>query len=220
MADAAIGDQSTGLGLTRRSLLVGLGAGAGLLAARGLGTRAAAEEPGQTAALLRSFTASLTPHQRAQIFLPADHPSRQITNTISVIDRPHLGTLLAPEQLEQVRELASNGFQVIATPGTAVTLEALGIAVESVPKMDQGDRDVVQRIEAGEVDLVINTVGADAASVRDSAAIRRCALLNSVPYFTTVSGAISAVGAIRALRLESIGIRAIQDIHAPVEKSE
>jgi len=115
---------------------------------------------------------------------------------------------------EQIRALASNGFRVIATPGTADTLEALGIDVESVPKVGQGDNDVVQRIDSGTVDLVINTVGADAVSVRDSAEIRRSALLHSVPYFTTVAGAISGVGAIRALQMESIGVRALQDIHA------
>jgi carbamoyl-phosphate synthase large subunit len=50
--------------------------------------------------------------------------------------------------------------------------------------------------------------------VRDSASIRRSALLRSVPYFTTVAGARAAVGAIRALQSKSIGVRALQDIHA------
>jgi carbamoyl-phosphate synthase large subunit len=49
--------------------------------------------------------------------------------------------------------------------------------------------------------------------VRDSASIRRTALLRSIPYFTTAAGARAAVGAIRALRLESIGVRTLQEIH-------
>jgi carbamoyl-phosphate synthase large subunit len=49
--------------------------------------------------------------------------------------------------------------------------------------------------------------------VRDSASIRRSALLRAVPYFTTLAGARAAAGAIRALQLESIGVRALQDIH-------
>jgi len=61
---------------------------------------------------------------------------------------------------------------------------------------------------------VINTVGANPAAARDSAAIRRSALLRQVPYFTTLAGARAAAGAIRALRLESIGVRALQDVHA------
>jgi carbamoyl-phosphate synthase large subunit len=82
-----------------------------------------------------------------------------------------------------------------------------------VPKVGEGHPDTVERIEAGEVDLVINTVGSDPQSVRDSASIRRSALLRAVPYFTTLAGARAAAGAIRALQLESIGVRALQDIH-------
>ena len=49
--------------------------------------------------------------------------------------------------------------------------------------------------------------------MRDSASIRRAALLRNLPYYTTLAGARAAVGAIRALQLESIGVRALQDIH-------
>jgi len=114
---------------------------------------------------------------------------------------------------ESVRELAENGFSLLATPGTADSLRELGVVVESVPKVGQGEPDVVQRIEAGDVDLVINTVGSDPAAIRDSAAIRRTALLRAVPYFTTVAAARAGVGAIRALQLGSIGVRALQEIH-------
>ena len=72
---------------------------------------------------------------------------------------------------------------------------------------------MVECIESGEVDLVINTVGQDPVAVRDSAAIRRSALLRELPYFTTVAGARAAVGAIRGMRAGSIGVRALQDIH-------
>jgi len=61
---------------------------------------------------------------------------------------------------------------------------------------------------------VINTVGSDPLSVRDSAALRRAALVRGVPYFTTLAGARAGAGAIRALQLESIGVRTLQEIHA------
>jgi carbamoyl-phosphate synthase large subunit len=121
-------------------------------------------------------------------------------------DRPRIGDV--------VRDLANNGFRVLATDGTAEALRAWELKVEAVPKMGQGPRDVVQRIEAGEVDLVINTVGPDPRSVRDSAALRRAALLRAVPYFTTLAAARAGAGAIRALQLESIGVRTLQEIHA------
>ncbi len=96
--------------ISRRALLQGLGAGAGLLVARGLGAdglgRSAARER-STEGLLRELGASFTPRQRELIVLPADHPTRQITNTISVIHRPHVGTLLSPRQLSLVEELTA-----------------------------------------------------------------------------------------------------------------
>ena len=79
--------------------------------------------------------------------------------------------------------------------------------------MGQGHPDVVERIESGDVDLVINTVQNDPVAVRDSAAIRRSALLREIPYFTTAAAARAAVGAIRGLRLGSIGVRSLQEIH-------
>jgi carbamoyl-phosphate synthase large subunit len=117
---------------------------------------------------------------------------------------------------EPVLELAHHDFRVFATPGTARALEAVGVEVETVPKVGRGRedvRDTVQRLESGEMDLVINTVGSDPVAVRDSASLRRTALLRGVPYTTTVAGARATVGAIRALRLESIGVRTLQEIH-------
>ncbi len=82
-----------------------------------------------------------------------------------------------------------------------------------MPKVGQGHPDVVERIEAGDVDLVINTVDAEATSIRDSASIRRSALLRGIPYCTTVAGARASAGAILAMQAESIGVRALQEIH-------
>jgi carbamoyl-phosphate synthase large subunit len=133
---------------------------------------------------------------------------------------PTAGTVLVSVREEDkvpicdgIRELAANGFRVLATPGTAKTLRRLGVEAEAVPKVGQGHPDVVERIESGDVDLVVNTVSSDPVSVRDSASIRRSALLRQVPYFTTAAAARAAVGAIRGLRLESIGVRSLQEIH-------
>jgi len=85
----------------RRTFLLGLGATAGWLATRGLGAR----EPASFEATLRALGASLTAGQRGHIVFPADHPSRQINNTFSVLRGPHLGTLLSPGQQALVRDL-------------------------------------------------------------------------------------------------------------------
>jgi len=117
-----------------------------------------------------------------------------------------------------VRELVAMGFRALATEGTATALRELAIPVEEVPKVGEGKPDVVDRIEAHDVALVINTVGSNPAAARDSASIRRSALLRQVPYFTTLAGARAAAGAIRALQLESIGVRALQDVHANLRR--
>ncbi len=114
---------------------------------------------------------------------------------------------------EAIRELAARGFKVLATPGTADFLNEKGISAESVPKVGQGHPDVVERIESGDVDLVINTVDSEPISIRDSASIRRSALLRGIPYCTTVAAARASTGAIVALQTESIGVRALQEIH-------
>jgi carbamoyl-phosphate synthase large subunit len=115
-----------------------------------------------------------------------------------------------------VLELAESGFSVLATPGTAAAMAAIGVAARAVAKVGrggEGEPDTVSSIEAGDVQLVINTVGSDPTAVRDSASIRRTALLRGVPYFTTVAAARAGAGAIRALQAESIGVRALQEIH-------
>src|SRR3970040_967693 len=65
-----------------------------------------------------------------------------------------------------VRELVAMGFRALATEGTAASLRELAIPVEEVPKVGEGKPDVVDRIEAREVDLVINTVDASSVAVR------------------------------------------------------
>jgi carbamoyl-phosphate synthase large subunit len=133
---------------------------------------------------------------------------------------PTGGTVLVSVRLEDrsaigqsVRELARSGFRVLATPGTAAQLQSLGVMVEVVPKVGRGSPDVVDYIEKGEVDLVINTVGNVPKAAQDSMSMRRAALMRGVPYFTTVAGVRAATGGIRAMQAESIGVRSLQEIH-------
>ena len=121
---------------------------------------------------------------------------------------------------ESVKTLAENGFEVLATTGTGRALADVGLSVTTVPKVGRGakgERDTVEWIASGEVDLVINTVDSDPEVVRDSASLRRTALLSGVPYFTTAAAARAAVGGIRALQEESIGVRTLQEIHGLAE---
>ncbi len=121
---------------------------------------------------------------------------------------------------DAVKELTEHGFSVIATTGTSAAFAAKGIETELVAKVGQGHPNTVELINDGGIDLVINTVGADPRSVADSSSIRRAALTQGVPYFTTAAAACAAVGGIRALQLESIGVRALQETHSRIGEAE
>jgi carbamoyl-phosphate synthase large subunit len=114
---------------------------------------------------------------------------------------------------QPVAEFVRAGFRAIATEGTAKALASAGIQAETVKKVQDGSPHVVDRIEGGQVALVINTVGGDPEAVLDSASIRRAALQRGIPYFTTLAGARAAAGAIRALGQGTIGVRSLQEIH-------
>jgi carbamoyl-phosphate synthase large subunit len=89
------------------------------------------------------------------------------------------------------------GFAVLATGGTAQAIRRMGVPVERIRKLSEGSPNVVERIEAGEVDLVINTPTGSGARA-DGYEIRRAAVGRGIPCITTMSGASAAQRAIRA----------------------
>ena len=121
--------------------------------------------------------------------------------------------------VEAIRELAEHGFEVVATRGTAETLNARGIAAKTINKVYEGSPHTADLIEAGDVNLVINTVDADPKSIRDSYSMRRLALQRGTPYCTTLAAARASARAIRALQQGSIGVRSLQEIHAEFEET-
>jgi len=114
---------------------------------------------------------------------------------------------------QPIKTLVDLGFTVVATRGTAASLERLGIECEVVNKVYEGKPHTADRIEAGGVALVINTVDSDPKSVEDSKSMRRAALLAGIPYCTTLAAARASADAIAAMRAQSIGVRSLQQIH-------
>jgi len=90
----------------------------------------------------------------------------------------------------------------------------MGVPVEAIAKLAEGSPNVVDRIEAGDVDLVINTPTGSGARA-DGWEIRRAAIARGVPCITTMTGASAAQRAIVALRRGSHGdVRSLQELHA------
>jgi carbamoyl-phosphate synthase large subunit len=107
-------------------------------------------------------------------------------------------------------DLIELGFRLIATGGTADYLKKQGIPVERVNKVAEGRPHIVDAMKNGEVQLVFNTTEG-AQSYRDSYSIRRTALTQNIPYYTTVSGARASIQAIRRLKAGApLGVRALQ----------
>jgi len=113
------------------------------------------------------------------------------------------------------RELATLGFSLVATRGTAAYLRAHGIHAEVVFKINEGRPHVGDQILNGKIHLIINTpLGRD--SFFDDTTVRRIAMLHEVPCITTLTGAAAAVSGIRAIRTEGLGVRAIQEYHSGI----
>ncbi len=107
------------------------------------------------------------------------------------------------------RRLTEMGFSVMATRGTAARIRDAGLPVKIVNKVLEGRPHCVDAIEGGEIKLVINTA-AGSQAVADSFDIRRSALLNGVPHYTTIAGARAAVGAIAALKAGTLEVAPLQ----------
>jgi carbamoyl-phosphate synthase large subunit len=100
----------------------------------------------------------------------------------------------------------------MATRGTARYLENLKIGCRTVNKVIEGRPNIVDHIKNGEVQLVINTTFGE-KEIAQSYSIRRTALIHNVPYYTTISGARAAVGAIEVLKKDGLEVRALQDYY-------
>jgi len=119
-----------------------------------------------------------------------------------------------PVAAQLAGRLVALGFEVLATTGTAAFLEVRGIPSTRVLKVGEGRPSVVDRIIDGDVHFVINTT-AGKKEIADSYSIRRETLMHRIPYFTTLTGARAALGAMEAARGPGPGVRSLQEYHRP-----
>ncbi len=113
-----------------------------------------------------------------------------------------------------VLRLAALGFEVLATAGTAEVLRRHGLAVTEVRKHYEGGVTIIDRIMAGDVDMIINTPYGNSGPRIDGYEIRSAAVAKGIPCITTVQGAAAAVQGIEAMTAGRIGVRSLQEAHA------
>jgi carbamoyl-phosphate synthase large subunit len=105
-------------------------------------------------------------------------------------------------------DLVTMGFELVATKGTTQWLSAQGIAATLVNKVYEGRPNIVDRLKNNDIALVMNTTEGTQA-ISDSRDIRRVALMDKIPYFTTAAASIAVVAAMKA-RGEGYGVRTLQ----------
>jgi len=108
-------------------------------------------------------------------------------------------------------KLAELGYGLMATRGTARFLKRNGIPVREVFKVHEGRPNVVDLLENGEIQLVINTpLGRQ--TEYDEKAIRERALALGIPVITTVAGAVAAVSGMEALTRGPLQVTSLQEV--------
>ncbi len=115
------------------------------------------------------------------------------TAFISVTDADKAGAFAIAQSLHD------NGFRILATRGTAEAIARMGIPVQPLNKVGEGSPHVVEWIERGDVDLVVNTPTGSGART-DGRLIRRAAVTRGVPCLTTLAAGVSAARAIASAR--------------------
>ena len=117
--------------------------------------------------------------------------------------------------IEPAKGFSDLGFRILATDGTASFLKEHGIECTTVRKNSEGtgpmgEKTIVDIINAGEIDLVINTpVGRGTRA--DGWAIRTAAVQRSIPCITTTAGFSAAVDAITFLQSGPLSIKSLQE---------
>jgi len=119
-----------------------------------------------------------------------------------------------------VKRLADLGFRVLATEGTAEMLRRNGIPCDIVrkhfeqPGPDRPALTAIDAINAGEVNMVINTPYGNSGPRIDGYEIRSAAVAMNIPCITTVQGASAAVQGIEAAIRGDIGVQSLQELHS------
>ena len=119
-----------------------------------------------------------------------------------------------PAIVRAARRLAELGFELCATPGTARDLEAAGVPVRAVKKIQDGEPNALTFMKDRVLKMIIMT--SSPHSSQHEVRVRQLAILHDLPIYTTVSGAEAAVAAIAAIRKSAPGVLSLQEVHRAI----
>ncbi|MEM7464128.1 MAG: carbamoyl-phosphate synthase large subunit, partial [Pseudomonadota bacterium] len=132
-------------------------------------------------------------------------------------DLPNHGTVFVSVRdsdkeriLPAIKALQEANFNIIATSGTDRYLNQNGVKSTRINKVLEGRPHIEDAIRNRQVQMVINTTEGRKA-ISDSKSLRLAALLNKVPYFTTISGATAASHAAATLKKSELTVKPLQE---------
>jgi carbamoyl-phosphate synthase large subunit len=158
---------------------------------------------GEVMGIARDFP---TAFAKAQAAAGVPLPS-QGTAFITVTDSDKAGAFAVAQILHD------NGFAIVATRGTAEAIERMGVPAQRLNKIGEGSPHVLDWIERGDVDLVVNTPTGYGART-DGYEIRRAAVSHGIPCVTTLAAGVSAARAIASARRDGEpAVLCLQELH-------
>jgi len=158
---------------------------------------------GEVMGIGRSFGEAYAKAQLASgVVLP-----RQGAALLSVRDRDKDGAV------DLAKILVKQGFDIVATHGTAQKLATAGVSCRRANKVREGRPHIVDMIKNGEIDLIVNTTEGKQA-INESTSIRAEAVRRDVTYYTTLGAAVATCTAIE--HLDNSDVNRLQDLHNEV----
>jgi carbamoyl-phosphate synthase large subunit len=118
-----------------------------------------------------------------------------------------------PIAVTLARRLIAQGFEIVATAGTASALTAAGIECRTVNKVREGRPHIVDMIKNREISLIVNTTEGKQA-IFESRSIRREAVHKKVTYYTTVAAGLATCDAIA--HMNDVDVNRLQDLHREI----
>ncbi|MCZ2328693.1 carbamoyl-phosphate synthase large subunit [Bartonella sp. F02] len=133
------------------------------------------------------------------------------------VDLPQEGTLFVSVKdedkkriLKPVKRLTELGFSILATNGTQKFLAQHGIKAEKINKVLEGHPHIEDAIRNRKIQLIFNTTNT-ASAISDSKSLRHAAVMQKIPYYTTITGAEAVTHAIQALKTKKLEVRPLQN---------
>lgn len=144
-------------------------------------------------------------YAKSQMAAGAPLPLRgSVFISVSDRDKPHIPAI--------AKRFAELGFEIVSTGRTAQVLEAVGLKVRKIFKINEGRPHALDLIKNGELQLIINTPAGPTPRA-DQVKIRTTAVYSGVPIMTTLSGAKAALLGIAALQQRGYDVKSLQEYH-------